>query len=110
MAKFFGAIGYAVNTEVRPGVWKPVITERLYYGDVNRNIMQVQTADKLNDDINIANEISILADPFAYDNFHLMKYVRFMGAEWKVTKVEVKSPRLILTIGGVYNGETAQTT
>lgn len=110
MAKFFGAIGYAVNAEVRPGVWSPTITERSYYGDVDRNIMQVQTTDKLNDDINIANEISILADPFAYDNFHLMKYVRFMGTEWKITKVEVKFPRLILTIGGVYNGETARTT
>lgn len=110
MAKFHGKIGFGVRTETKPGVWKSIVTEREYFGDLNRNVMQFQSTDKVNDDINIANEISILADPFAYDNFHLMKYVRFMGAEWKVTKVEVKSPRLILTIGGVYNGETARIT
>lgn len=107
MAKFYGAIGYAINVEVRPGIWEPVITERPYYGDVNRNVMQVKNADKVNDDVSLANEISILADPFAYDNFHTMKYIRYMGAEWRIDKVEVKNPRLILTIGGVYNGQTA---
>lgn len=104
MAKYYGSIGYAVNTEVRPGVWKPVITEYNYFGDVNRNIRLFQGNDKINDDLNISNEISIVADPFAYQNFHLMKYVEYMGSKWVVSKVEVQPPRLILTIGGLYNG------
>lgn len=106
MAKFFGAIGYAETKETTPGVWEEQITERTYYGDLIRNTRRLRTSDKLNDDINVTNEISIVADPFAYQNFHLMKYVAFMGAKWKIESVEVQYPRLILTIGGVYNGET----
>ena len=105
MAKFYGAIGYAVTEETAPGVWEEQITERMYYGELVRNTRKLHTADQLNDDINVANEVSILADPFAYENFYSIKYVEFMGAKWKVTNVEVQYPRLILTVGGVYNGE-----
>lgn len=105
MAKFYGVIGYAVTEETKPGVWKEQITEREYFGDLNRNARRLQSADQLNDDINVANEISIVADPFANENFHTMRYVKFMGAKWKITNVEVQYPRLILTIGGVYNGK-----
>lgn len=105
MAKFYGPIGYAVTEETDPGVWEEKITERMYYGELVRNTRKLQSADQLNDNINVANEISILADPFASGNFHLMKYVGFMGAKWKISSVEVQYPRLRLTIGGVYNGE-----
>lgn len=105
MAKFYGAIGYAVTEETKPGVWMEKITERMYYGDLTRNTRKLQSTDQLNDNINVANEISIVADPFANENFHSMKYVEFMGAKWKITSVEVQYPRLILTVGGVYNGE-----
>ena len=105
MAKFYGAIGYAVTEEMKPGVWMEKITERMYYGDLTRNTRKLQSTDQLNDNINVANEISIVADPFANENFHSMKYVEFMGAKWKITSVEVQYPRLILTVGGVYNGE-----
>lgn len=104
MAKFYGTIGYAETIETKPGVWTPQITERKYSGDLGRNFSNIQATDTLNDDINIANELSIVADPFAYQNFHLMRYVEFMGTKWKIKTVEVKYPRLILTIGGVYNG------
>ena len=73
-----------------------------------RNTRKLQGAEKVNDDISIANEISVVADPFACQNFHRMRYIEFMGAKWKVSNVEVQYPRLILTIGGVYNaGQTA---
>lgn len=107
MAKFYGAVGYAVTEENTPGVWDERIIERMYYGELIRNTRKLQSTEYLNDDINISNEISILADPFAYANFHSMRYVDFMGAKWKVTSVEVQYPRLILTMGGVYNGEQA---
>lgn len=103
MAKFYGKIGYAVRMEIRPGVWDDEITEREYFGDLLRNTSRYQTSDKLNDDVNISNEISIVADPFAYQSFHAMRYVEFMGAKWKISSVEVQYPRLILTVGGVYN-------
>lgn len=105
MAKFYGNIGYGVSAETRPGVWDEIITEKPYYGDVNKLSRRLRTDDKVVDDINIANEISILADPFAYENFSTIKYVEYMGAKWKVTKVEVKYPRLTIMTGGVYNGQ-----
>nr|DAT01634.1 MAG TPA: hypothetical protein [Caudoviricetes sp.] len=105
MAKFYGAVGYAVTEENTPGVWDERIIERMYYGELIRNTRKLQSTEYLNDDINISNEISILADPFAYANFHSMRYVDFMGAKWKIISVEVQYPRLILTVGGVYNGK-----
>lgn len=103
MAKFFGLIGYAVTSETAPGVWSENITERNYSGDVMRNTRRLEAGDQLNDNLTINNMISIIADPFACQNFHTMRYVKWMGASWKIVKVEVQRPRLILTIGGVYN-------
>ena len=103
MAKFYGEIGYANIVETEPGVWEEKIIKRNYYGDIIRNTRSLQTTDNVNDNINISNEISIVADPYANENFHSMRYVYFMGAKWKITSVEVKYPRLILSIGGLYN-------
>lgn len=103
MAKFFGTIGYAVTVEEKPGNWVEQFTERKYYGDVVRNTRRLQSTDKINDDVVVSNQISIIADPFANQNFHAMRYAEYMGAKWKITDVEVQYPRLILTMGGVYN-------
>lgn len=105
MAKWYGAIGYAETVEVRPGVKEEQITELNYFGDLVRNSRRLMSTDQLNDNINVANEISILADPFAEQNFHNMRYVEFMGAKWKISNVDVQRPRLILTLGGLYNGK-----
>lgn len=105
MAKFCGKIGYIKTVETAPGVYEEQAIVRKYCGELNRNTRRLQTVDKLNDDITVANEISIVADPFARDNFYAMRYVEFGGTKWKVTNVEVLYPRLILTFGGVYNGE-----
>lgn len=104
MNKFYGKIGYAITKETTPGVWVERMVERSYYGDVIRNIRRLQSSENLNDDINVSNEISIVADAFANQNFHSMRYVEYMGTKWKVSSIEVKYPRLILSIGGVYNG------
>lgn len=106
MAKFYGVVGYAESTETAPGVWADIITERKYFGDVLKNIHRLEAGEGLNDNLTINNTISIVADPFASQHFHAMRYVRWMGALWKITNVQVQSPRLILTIGGIYNGPT----
>ena len=107
MAKYFGKIGYAEQVETAPGVWEEQITERQYYGDVVRNIRKLESSGDINDNINVSMEISIVADPYAIQNFHAMRYVEFMGSLWKITGVEVNYPRLILSIEGVYNGQQA---
>lgn len=105
MAKFYGKIGYASTVETKPGVYEEQIVERSYCGDLIRNTRRLQSADQVNDDISISNEISIVADPYATNNFHTMRYAVFMGTKWKISNVEVSYPRLILTLGGVYNGQ-----
>ena len=104
MPKFYGSIGYAISKETAPGVWVEDIVEHNYSGDVYRNTRKLQSGNQVNDSIDISNEISILSDPFANENFHSMRYVTYMGAKWKVSSVEVRYPRLILTVGGLYNG------
>ena len=108
MAKFYGVIGYAVPEETVPGVWEDVITERDYFGDVLNNTSKWSSdSDSTIDELNVNNRFSILADPFAYENFQAMKYIKFMGVNWKITSVDVQYPRLILTAGGTYNGKQA---
>ena len=104
MTKWFGVIGYAETVETSPGVWMEDITERQYFGDVVRNTRRLQTTDKVNDNVDISNEISVVADPYALQNFHAIRYVEFMGTKWKVSTVYVQYPRLTLSFGGVYNG------
>ena len=105
MNKYYGIVGYAIPTEIRPGVWDDVIVERKYYGDVIRNTKRWDTTTEgVNDNLNISNSISIVADPYAYNHFFGIKYLEWCGALWKVTEVEVQMPRLNLSIGGVYNG------
>lgn len=104
MGKWFGKIGYAVTAETEPGIWEEQIVERDYYGDMTSDRRKRQNSQGVNDDLNLSNVISIIADPFAYENCSHMAYAEIMGTKWKISDIEVQYPRLILTIGGVYNG------
>lgn len=110
MAKFFGEIGYGETVQTAPGVWEDVITEKSYFGDVIRNSRQLRDGEKVNDDLTVGNSISIVADAYANTHFFAIRYIRWAGALWKVANVDVESPRLVLRLGGVYNGPTAGTT
>lgn len=107
MAKFHGKIGYSTSTEIAPGVWTDVISEREYYGDVIRESRQWTNSGNVNENLVAANRITITADDFAFHNRSSMRYVIWDGDYWKVTSVEVQRPRLILSLGGVYNGNKA---
>jgi len=107
MAKFYGPIGYVETQETRPGIHQENVTERNYSGDVFRSVRKLASGESIIDDVTVNNSLSIVADPYAYQHFFAIRYVKWMGAYWKVTNVEVQNPRLLLTIGGVYNGPTA---
>ena len=109
MAKFSGLIGYVETSETVPGIHAEVVTTRNYFGDVIRNTRRWEAGQNLNDDLNVSNMISIVADAYANQNLQTMRFIQWMGAFWKITNVEVQRPRLILTIGGVYNGNTDPT-
>lgn len=108
MARFHGEVGYGDSVETFPGsgIWVDAITERPYFGDVIRNTRKLESGEHLNSDISVSNSISIVADQYANEHFFKIKYVRWAGVLWTVDSVEVKSPRLILSLGSVYNGPT----
>lgn len=109
MSKWSGKIGFTETVETEPGIWEEQIIERPYSGDVMVNRWSRQNSGNSNDDININNQISVVADPYANSNFYSMCYIEFMDAKWRISNFEVQYPRIILTIGGLYNGQTNST-
>lgn len=105
MAKYYGKVGYCLTRETAPSVWEEEEIERDYFGDVLQYSKRNDSGSQVNDNIEISNRISILADPFAIENFLYIKYVTWLGHKWKVSSVDVEYPRLILSIGGVYNAK-----
>lgn len=106
MAKFFGRVGFGQSVETTPGVHENVITEKEYYGDVERASRQLSEGEHLNKDVSVSNDISIVADDYANDHIFAIRYVEWAGVLWTVSNVDVRSPRLLLRIGEVYNGPT----
>ena len=106
MARWYGKVGYSETVETAPGKWMPQDTIREYYGDVKRNTTRwTGNPDSTNDNLTVNTQISIVADPFAIEKFYSIKWIEFMGVKWSVDSVDpTQPPRLILTLGGVYNG------
>ncbi|MDY2736308.1 DUF7253 family protein [Intestinibacter sp.] len=102
MAKFYGTVGFVKTVESAPGVWTEQIVERKYYGNVISRTRSLQS-NGVNDNINISDEISIVADPFANENYFAIRFIEYMGAKWKVQSISVQFPRLNLSLGGLYN-------
>ena len=104
MAKFYDVVGYGDTVEAARGVFKDVIVERHYYGDILENSRRLDDNDQLNKELTLNNSISIVADAYAGEHFFAIRYVKLAGARWTVTQVTVKGPRLVLRLGEVYNG------
>lgn len=108
MAKFSGPVGFVLPAvEVRAGVWEEPVVEHKLRGDILRPARQLEGGDKVNNDLSVSNSISVVANAFAAENFFAIRYVKWMNGFWTVTNVEVQGPRLILRLGGVYNGPKA---
>ena len=104
MNRFCGVVGYLTLSETKPGVWTSTVVEHTVYGDVLKNNTRNIPSPGVNDNITISNQISIVSDPYSLQNLKSIKYVKFEGVAWKVLSIEVQHPRLILTLGGEYNG------
>lgn len=109
MARFYGEVGYGTTVEKSRGVWVDDVIEYPYRGDVVRNSRRLEDGESVNDNISVGNSISIVADAYAREHIFAMRYVRWQGALWKIVEVEVVRPRLLLRLGGVYNGPKAAT-
>lgn len=108
MARFYGKVGFiGETTETSPGIWKELLEARPYYGDVVRNVRRTDGGAQVNATVSVANQISVVADAFAFDHIYAIRYVEWGSTAWEVTSVEVEHPRLVLTLGGVYTGDKA---
>jgi hypothetical protein len=109
MARFYGLIGYGTTVEkpANSGKYVDEITELACFGDLVRNTRILTEGDSVNDDISLSNSISIVADAYAREHIFAMRYVRWQGALWKIVEVQEEHPRLLLRLGGVYNGPEA---
>lgn len=105
MARFSGKIGYVTHVETSPGIWTEQIVERQYYGDLTRHSRKWGSSDSVNDNLTFNQDISIVADPYLFDNAHNMRYVIFRGIKWKITSFEMEYPRVKISMGEEYHGD-----
>lgn len=107
MPKYYGEIGFATTAEYPEdsGIWVSTIIKKNYSGDILNSFRRIEISDSVNPDLNVSNRISIVANQYAMQNFHSIRYAEYLGAKWRVSSVEVQAPRLILSLGGLYNGE-----
>ena len=110
MARFYGPVGFVETYEKKPGVNDYAVIERAYPGDVVKRHSQFLSQETVVDNIRVSNQISIVANPYAFENFQHIRFVVWNGVPWEVTSVSVEHPRLILTLGDVYNGPRAEET
>lgn len=103
MAKYYGMIGFSIQKETRPGVWQEVIHEHPVFGDVYRNTEHSENGGSVNDSVVINSQISFVMDPFANEHCKDIKYATYLNTKWAVKSLNVEFPRLIITLGGVYN-------
>lgn len=105
MMRWYGKVGYSETVETKPGVYENQDTVCEYYGDVKRNSTRwITNSDSINDDLTVSTQISIVADPFAFEKFCSIKWIEYMGVKWKVTNADPQPPRILISLGGVYNG------
>ena len=74
------------------------------YGDFVRDNRNNLKSEQVNDNVKINNQISIIMDAYVMKNYSSIIYVTYLGAKWKINTVELKYPRLLLSMGEVYNG------
>lgn len=101
--KYYGELGYCEYREGEYSEYIPVWTKRNYYGDVIRFGRRLDVGVSIADDVTVSDSLSIVADPYALSHFHNLRYAEWQGAKWKITNVEINYPRMILTLGGMYN-------
>ena len=111
MAKYSGMLGYVMPAkEDPPGIWKPsAVVEKLGRGDLFGQTINNEDVGGLSDGITVNNQLSIIMDPFVYRNLESLKYVILYGTRWEIQSLSINRPRVILTLGGVYNGEYPST-
>ena len=110
MAKYKGLIGFVSNEEIEPGIWEDVVTEKKHRGEILKNNQRFAVANTTSGELKITNQFSIVGTSYAFDHISDIRYLEWRGNRWVVDTVGIEYPRLVITIGGLYNGPKATTT
>ena len=103
MAKYTGLVGYVTDGQTAPGVWSPVENPIKMKGDIIR-LASGQNGDKINNDVTLSHRVSLVGDAYAFGNYFNIKWIEMDGMKWEVTSVEIQRPRIIVSLGGLWNG------
>lgn len=103
MAKCSGKIGFALTVETSPGVFEERIVEKPYKGNITQLNAHVEDENSINSNFRINNNISVVANKYFLENLGHMRYVTYKGLPFKITSFQVIPPRLIFSLGSVYN-------
>lgn len=106
--KFSGKAGFRIDdVEIEPGVYKPQVVVKAIKGSVVSNSYQHQNSDKSTiDNVRITNQLSIVANQFLNKHITNLMYVEFQGVKWKVESFDIQPPRVVVSLGGVYNEQS----
>lgn len=91
------------NKEVRPGVWKMQPEEVTHRAKLLTYNKDYDSGEEVNDDLKLRNRYEIVMKDKKLD-YQDMRYVIVKGTKWKVSALEFLEVRIIITLGGVYNG------
>lgn len=103
MARFFGQVGYVTQVETVPGVWQNLEKVRKMKGDIIRQNSNNRGSSQLHDDVVLNHRISLIGDAYCFDNYFNLKWVKMDTKKWKVVGVEIQRPRIIVSLGGLWN-------
>ena len=107
MARFYGKIGFEIEQqETEPGIYEPAsMIEKPYFGTYVRNTRRWESSSEgINNDLKLNTQISILCDVYMTEHWPAIKYAQINGVNWKVDSIEIKRPRVLLMLGGEWNG------
>lgn len=107
MNQFRGKIGFSIPVNKGHGIYDNSVVERTYRGDILSQSRKLDAGTNINDNIDMNIRLSILSDDFLNVHLSQITYVHYMGGVWKVKSIEPSRPRIVLALGGVYNGPMA---
>ena len=110
--RYKGRIGFAITAPREEGsdIYDPTIVWKTYKGDAPRTMVQRRdSTEGVNENIDLSQTISIVMDTFLSRNYLHICAIEFAGEFWNVKNIQIKTPRLELTIGGVYTGDEPKT-
>ena len=100
--RYADKLGFILTQETTPGVWETKTVEHFAKGDVVQRAYRWDDAQSVNADLDITNQISIVYDNFFIHNMFALRWAAWQGKKWNVSRIELKPPRMILTLGKEY--------